>query len=53
VVYGYRKFLQRFLGVLDPSPQLIMEYFLQVAVTVTILEHRRNLFVRRPCGDAM
>jgi hypothetical protein len=38
---------------LDPSPQLSMECFCQVVITVAILMHRHNLFVRCPSGDAM
>jgi hypothetical protein len=45
VVYGGGKFLQRFTGVLDPSPRLSMEWFSKVVVPIAILEHRS--------GDAM
>jgi hypothetical protein len=49
VVYGSSRFLQRFNGVLE----LGMECFRQAVVTLAILEHRSNLFVCRPSGDAM
>jgi hypothetical protein len=41
VVYGSRKFPQRFPGMLDPSPQLSMECFRQVAIIVVILVHHQ------------
>lgn len=47
------KFLLRFPGVLDPSPQLSLEFFRQVVVTVAILEYRSHLFALSPGGDVM